>query len=203
MCLMTTAKVYHEKQSKQLCALHSLNNLLQANVFSQKELDAICRNLSPNGQLINPHRSPFGLGNYDVNVIMFALQTQHLEAIWFDRRKDPNCLDLSNIYGFILNIPNPSLNNNTDSKLQNLFASNLNPINLLVSRKHWIAIRKIGDLYYNLDSKLTLPEVIGKEKELLGFLRSKNNSNGCEILVVVHKDLVTSQAWLKQSTKSE
>ncbi|RWS27923.1 Josephin-1-like protein [Leptotrombidium deliense] len=148
---MTEKKVYHEKQVKQLCALHTLNNLLQANVFTQKELDSICKNLSPNNSLLNPHKSFFGLGNYDVNVIMCALQTKQLEAIWFDKRKDPECLELSKIYGFILNLPNPSLSHSED---------------LLMSRKHWIAVRKIEDLYYNLDSKLTFPEIIGKVKRL-------------------------------------
>jgi len=133
---------------------------------------------------------------------MFALQTKQLEALWFDRRKDPECLELCNIYGFILNLPNPSLNNsdNSNRKLTSvLLTSNLNPINLLMSRKHWIAIRKIDDFYYNLDSKLTLPEVIGKEKELLDFLRCKKSSTACEILVVVEKCFAANQSWMKAS----
>lgn len=39
------------------------------------------------GIIMNPHRSMLGIGNYDVNVIMAALQTKDLEAIWFDQRK--------------------------------------------------------------------------------------------------------------------
>lgn len=43
----------------------------------------------------NPHRSPYGTGNYDVNVIMSAVQSKRvqwatglqLEAAWFDKRK--------------------------------------------------------------------------------------------------------------------
>ena len=35
--------MYHEKQKKQLCALHALNNLFQDNhAFTQKDLDDIC-----------------------------------------------------------------------------------------------------------------------------------------------------------------
>ena len=34
--------LYHERQSRQLCALHALNNLLQGRIFTQKELDSIC-----------------------------------------------------------------------------------------------------------------------------------------------------------------
>lgn len=42
--------------------------------------------LSPD-HLVNPHKSVLGLGNYDVNVIMSALQLRGYEAIWFDKRK--------------------------------------------------------------------------------------------------------------------
>jgi josephin len=35
-------QIYHEKQRKQLCLLHTLNNLFQRREFEQQELDAIC-----------------------------------------------------------------------------------------------------------------------------------------------------------------
>lgn len=80
-------KVYHEKQVRELCALHALNNLFQEKgAFSKNELDSICYNLSPENW-INPHKSVLGLGNYDVNVIMRALQIRNYEMIWFDKRK--------------------------------------------------------------------------------------------------------------------
>lgn len=79
--------IYHERQIKELCALHALNNLFQErNSFTKAELDLICHTLSPN-VWINPHKSLLGLGNYDINVIMKALQAKNCEAIWFDKRK--------------------------------------------------------------------------------------------------------------------
>ena len=42
--------------------------------------------LSPD-TFFNPHRSILGLGNYDVNVLMAALQQKDLETVWFDKRK--------------------------------------------------------------------------------------------------------------------
>ena len=52
-------------------------------------------------------------------------------------------------FGFILNLP-------SGSRLTGWL-----PLSIF-SRKHWIAIRKIGDeLYFNLDSHLTEPSVIG------------------------------------------
>jgi josephin len=38
-------------------------------------------------EFINPHRSIFGRGNYNINVVMKALQLKKYEAIWFDKRK--------------------------------------------------------------------------------------------------------------------
>ena len=101
------ANIYHERQSRQLCALHVLNNLLQVNVFpeyqsleshalsfcfkekafTKLELDDICTHLAPDSHWWNPHRSPLGLGNYDVNVMMAALQSKDCQAVWFDKRK--------------------------------------------------------------------------------------------------------------------
>ena len=71
---------------KELCALHALNNLFQSKKYEKKELDAICETLAPNSW-INPHKSVLGLGNYDINVILIALQSKGFEGIWFDKRK--------------------------------------------------------------------------------------------------------------------
>lgn len=78
--------VYHERQSLMLCALHMLNNLLQdQNAFTQHELNDICYSLNPDA-FINPHKNVVGLGNYDVNVIIAALQSKDYETVWFDKR---------------------------------------------------------------------------------------------------------------------
>lgn len=37
--------------------------------------------------MVNPHRSVLGTGNYDVNVIMAALQSRELAAVWWDKRR--------------------------------------------------------------------------------------------------------------------
>ncbi|XP_018324867.1 josephin-1 [Agrilus planipennis] len=173
-------EVYHEKQVKELCALHALNNLFQMkDYFSKVDFDNICYSLSPN-VWINPHRSIFGLGNYDVNVIMKALQTKGYEAIWFDRRKDPSCLIHSNIFGYILNIP-------TDLKF--------GLITLPVYRRHWIAIRKVHNVFYNLDSKLQTPKVIGLESDLNKFLKKELENEDNQLFVVVTNEVGEKQSW--------
>lgn len=78
--------MYHERQRLQFCALHVLNNLFQAEVVSKPELDDICYSLNPYAT-INPHKSMFGWGNYDVNVLTMALQLKDYQFIWFDKRK--------------------------------------------------------------------------------------------------------------------
>lgn len=35
-----------------------------------------------------------------------------------------------------------------------------------LKRQHWICVREVGGTYYNLDSKLKMPEWIGGESEL-------------------------------------
>jgi hypothetical protein len=56
---VTTAyTVYHERQSRQLCALHVLNNLFQEpKAFVQGNLDVICHQVC----LLGPAGPPGGL----------------------------------------------------------------------------------------------------------------------------------------------
>ena len=61
--------------------------------------------------------------------------------------RDVSIIVLERVVGFILNIPSEY---------------RLGPIQLPIRRKHWIAIRNIRGTYYNLDSKLDIPEVIGR-----------------------------------------
>ena len=86
---MSGGTIYHEKQVRQMCALHVLNNLCQdGEAFTKADLDGICADLDPSSSwLFNPHKSALGLGNYDVNVIMMALQKRGLKALWFDKRR--------------------------------------------------------------------------------------------------------------------
>ncbi|ESP04017.1 hypothetical protein LOTGIDRAFT_177803 [Lottia gigantea] len=178
---------YHERQQKELCALHVLNNLFQdknpSDRFTKKDLDDICIRLSPDS-FINPHRSFLGLGNYDVNVIMSAVQRKGCETVWFDKRKSINSLIFENIVGFILNIP-------TDYRL--------GFVRIPLHRKHWIAIRKLQGLYCNLDSKLESPETIGTEEELKDFLKSQLDDVNKELLLVVHSEISESGRWRKDS----
>lgn len=154
----------------------------------------------------------FGLGQYDVNVLIIALQRRGFEAAWFDRRKwvidfvdgvvyftsylvftrcisisrDPFCIDTSNVLGFILNVP-------SDCKLGFVV--------LPFRRRHWIAVRKIHSFFWNLDSKLNAPERIGDDIELLNYLNNLLKSNDVELLVVVSSEVEKSKKWLKETVQ--
>lgn len=176
----SSSPVYHERQSLQLCALHALNNLFQdGRAFSRTQLDEICSRLSPDN-LINPHKSLLGLGNYDINVIMAALESKNHAAVWFDKRKDVDILDLDQIYGFVLNIP-------TDYEW--------GFIRIPLKRRHWTCVKAIQGLYYNLDSKLEYPELIGKDTEVSKYLKDQIGHKDKELFVVVSKEVEETKAW--------
>uniref|UniRef100_G1KHD8 Josephin-1 n=1 Tax=Anolis carolinensis TaxID=28377 RepID=G1KHD8_ANOCA len=170
----TPVRIYHEKQRRELCALHALNNVFQdGNAFTRDTLQEIFQRLSPN-TMVTPHKkSMLGNGNYDVNVIMAALQTKGYEAVWWDKRRDVNVIALSNVMGFIMNLPSSLC---------------WGPLKLPLKRQHWICVREVGGTYYNLDSKLKVPEWIGGETELRKFLRHQLRGKNCELLLVVPEE---------------
>uniref|UniRef100_A0A452J6V3 Josephin-2 n=1 Tax=Gopherus agassizii TaxID=38772 RepID=A0A452J6V3_9SAUR len=173
-------RVYHERQRLELCAVHALNNVLQERRFTQEAADEICKRLAPDARL-NPHRSVLGTGNYDVNVIMAALQSLDFAAIWWDKRRPLEQLVLSRVHGFIVNVPSNV---------------SLGFVSLPVRRKHWIAVRQVGGTYYNLDSKLKAPACVGGEGELRAFLQDFLSQGPCEVLLVVSRAVEESGGWL-------
>ncbi|XP_072276498.1 josephin-2 [Pyxicephalus adspersus] len=176
------AGIFHERQRLELCAVHALNNLLQRAEYCHTRAEEICRGLSPN-TVINPHRSLLGTGNYDVNVIMAALQMLDYAAVWWDKRRSLESLALSEIFGFILNIPSPI---------------SLGFLSLPITRKHWIAVRQINGVYYNLDSKLKFPAKLGGPRELKDFLQGCIARGSCEILLVVTKEVEENRLWINE-----
>lgn len=156
--------LYHETQSLQFCGLHAVNNLLQSSVYTKKDFDKICYELTPSSWF-NPHRSLFGTGNYDVNVIMRSLYNLGYTVKWFDRRRDIASVDFDSVFGLIVNfIANQCCN--------------------LRNSKHWISIRKIDGTYYNLDSGLQSPEPFSSVEEMVTMLKYKQERQSAEILLI-------------------
>ncbi|XP_023506011.1 josephin-2 isoform X2 [Equus przewalskii] len=137
--------------------------------------------LSPDSRL-NPHRSLLGTGNYDVNVIMAALQGLGLAAVWWDRRRSLSQLALPQVLGLILNLPSPV---------------SLGLLSLPLRRRHWVALRQVDGVYYNLDSKLRAPEALGDEDGVRTFLAAALAQGLCEVLLVVTKEVEEKGGWLR------
>ena len=69
-------------------------------IYSE-ELDEICLRLNP-ATVLNPHKSMLGTGNYDINVIMSALNSRlvHLRLLFFTKFRTLNgLLDLTKLFG--------------------------------------------------------------------------------------------------------
>jgi josephin len=134
-------------------------------------LDEICLTLTPDKKWLNPHRSFWGTGNFDVNVRIFPFfffffclfllkkkvlmaACQHprvpfpVSVTWFDRRKTANALPFDNplLVGFIVNV----------RKEPKLFGLNVP----LFKANHWFTILPglHRQHWWNLDSKLDQAE---------------------------------------------
>lgn len=64
-------------------------------------------------------------------------------------------------------------------------------------RRHWIAIRRIDGIFWNLDSKLNAPECIGNDNALLSYLNIHLQSNDKELFIVVSAETEKNKSWLK------
>lgn len=81
---------------------------------------------------------------------------------------------------------------------------NLAGLMLPIKRPHWFAVRKIEATFYNLDSKLSTPDIIGdKESDVLQFFEKMiNEERQVEILLVVEKSVSETKSW-KRLTHGE
>ncbi|CAL1402262.1 unnamed protein product [Linum trigynum] len=175
--------IYHERQRLQFCLLHALNNLFQQkDAFTRPSLNSIAEKLildDPNKQgwtpfsvVFKPHHNAF-TGNYDINVLISALEEKGKTVVWHDRRNGASTIDLEDpqgsLYGIVLNVP-------------------VRRYVGLWKGRHWVAMRKIDGVWYNLDSDLRHPVAFEDSEEVRGFL-DYVISHGSEVLLVMnHQD---------------
>jgi len=161
--------LFHEQQKLQFCGVHCLNNLLQERKFDKKRLDEIAHLLSlesaPNAWL-NPHKSWLGTGNYDANVLMNGLLQEGKEVKWFDKRMNVEKINLDKIFGIIVNT--------CTKRFFNLYKT-----------RHWFALRRFGDKFFNLDSQLESPTTFGNDQDFVKFLKEICQDKYAELLLVV------------------
>lgn len=173
---MASAAIYHERQSLQRCALHTLNNFFGEPRFTKVHLDGICAELSPDA-FVNPHKSVLGLGNYDVEVLRVAFQQQGYACVWFDARKDPERdLNMDAIEGFVLNVREKRF--------------------LLPDGHHWFCLRKVDKKWFNLDSKLKQPVELDSPLHAIRELLNLGDTQ----LFLVCSEASTDQVYLPRVT---
>ncbi|XP_031312977.1 josephin-2 isoform X2 [Camelus dromedarius] len=91
-------------------------------------------------------------------------------------------LALPQVLGLILNLPSPV---------------SLGLLSLPLRRRHWVALRQVDGIYYNLDSKLRAPEILGDEDGVRAFLAAEMAQGLCEVLLVVTKEVEEKGSWLR------
>jgi len=168
---LSSHPTYFERQEWARCAMHALNNLLQYRAFDRSSLNRVCEELSP-GRIINPHKSIFGIGNWDVNVLMRALSEKGLTVEWFDRRKPVCDVPFSSIFGLILNTP-------------------VNSWTSLTGR-HWTSIRRFEDGWFLFDSHQEKPIQIQQIESYLAEILPPTNNRGQLLLVRVSDSPISS-----------
>lgn len=143
--------------------MHAVNNLLQRRAFTVSDFNTICYQLTPDA-MINPHKNMFGLGFFDVNVLIMALQAHDLDVVWHDLRIPVESLNVTAYFGFLLNL-----------KANRWFFPG--------HSHHWVAVRRVGDCFFNMDSKLQEPEPLHTEAVLKAFLALKVKEGALLFLV--------------------
>ncbi|GJN08358.1 hypothetical protein PR202_ga26269 [Eleusine coracana subsp. coracana] len=175
-----SGKVYHERQRLQFCLLHALNNLMQEKeYFTRAELDEIAGKLvledpnksqwTPLSFIFKPHHNVV-TGNYDVNVLIASLEARKKKVIWHDHRKGASSIDLDAeaLVGLMINVP--------VRRLRGLWTG-----------RHWVAIRSIDGVWFNLDSDFSEPKQFKDKENVIVFLDSILSQGG-ELLIVLQDD---------------
>lgn len=116
------------------------------------------------------------MGNYDVNSLIKALAIKNYDLIWFDKRKEitDESINIDEAFGFILNI---------------ISDYTWGFITIPIKSRHWISLRRLSDgNFYNLDSKLNEPKLIGSNADFITYLTNEmNKDNDKELFIVIKK----------------
>ncbi|CAI2349466.1 unnamed protein product [Caenorhabditis sp. 36 PRJEB53466] len=155
-------EIYHEKQRLQYCLIHTVNNILQRNEFDAAKMNEICYSFD-DSRWFNPHKSWIGTGNYDANILMAALQMHDLKVMWFDKRAPIERIHVDRVKAFVFNTPSRTLLT-------------------LYRGRHWFAVIRKNERFYNVDSKLNAPEPID---DIRKFLEEHGHAKDTEMMLVV------------------
>lgn len=106
-----------------------------------------------------------------MNVLIAALESRSCRVVWHDRRHGASSINLAEetLLGIMLNIP--------VRKLAGLWTG-----------RHWVTLRRVAGVWYNLDSDLANPAPFENEEGVTEFVDSVIGQGG-EVLIVLHKKL--------------
>jgi josephin len=138
--------------------------------FTRAELDEISGNLvlnyphkgqwSPLSFVFKPHHNVI-TGNYDANVLIASLEARKKKVIWHDHRKGASSIDLDaeTVLGLMINV-------------------HVRRLRGLWTGRHWVAIRSIDGIWFNLDSGLSEPKQFMDKENAIAFLDSILSQGG-------------------------
>jgi josephin len=156
------------------CLVHALNNLAQRPAVTPGDLDALADRLAPGAPplpFFHPHRTAL-LGNYDVNVLEVALRESlgdlsPLELRWADRRDAAfENTGLEEAVGVIVNVRAAG------------------PLGALLRARHWLALRRVGAEWWDLDGQLAAPARLGGEGAARDALRALVERHDAHVFIV-------------------
>lgn len=162
------SSVYHEKQSRWRCGLHAVNALLRRKAFTPTSLDEIADSLvfEDRQSWFNPHRSALGLGDYDANVLLIALERQGLSSKWVSNKDEiREFLRKDTLSGFLVNVKV----NQWIHKVLRL---------VIEAGRHWVAVVRYPHGYFLVDSKAQAPSKFASEAELLVYMENVKKADG-------------------------
>lgn len=163
--------VVHGKQTRLLCGVYAVRALLQQNVPK----DALFRKAKelekdPKTKPFGPHYTRF-LGNFSFDTINFFIQeyVEENDFVFEVYHPEEPITDYSVVKGFLINVK-------------------------CTIGRHWLAVRRLGCLkdteeqfpFYNLDSKLSEPKLIG-EVEIFPFLENLRKEKDAVFYILKNK----------------
>ncbi|CAF1250513.1 unnamed protein product [Rotaria sp. Silwood1] len=135
--------IYHEKQKYLRCGVHALNNLFQReNLFTHEYLDGIVHQFDKRYE--NNDYGTSWIGDYDLRILIEAIKRQGhaVQQINFYSSEPLQNLPWDSYFGLLINL----------------------------NGAHWLTIKCLNGIYYNLDSTLKKPWSIGPKDYLVNYL---------------------------------
>lgn len=153
------------EQQKDAFTRASLNEVAEKLVVDETDKET----WTPLSVVFKPHHNAI-TGNYDINVLIAALEGKGKSVIWHDRRNGASSIDLDGpedaLMGIVLNV--------SVRRYAGIWRS-----------RHWVTLRRIEGVWYNLDSDLVLPRAFKDSDEVRKFLDHIIGQGG-EILLVMN-----------------